>query len=119
MLKRLNVYFKEMYPIIPRLLLGGIVFFEIYFIVILNSGVTDFNIGIGEIVGCFTVFSCLCWLRIADDFKDYELDCRLFAHRPLPSGRVTKKDLIIFVCPLIALTLILNFLFMISMAKWG
>ena len=112
MLKRLNIYFKEMYPIIPRLLLGAIVFFEIYFIVILNSGVTEFNIGIGEIVGCFTVFSFLCWLRIADDFKDYELDCRLFAHRPLPSGRVTKKDLLIFVCPLIALTLILNFLFM-------
>lgn len=101
-----------MYPIIPRLLLGGIVFFEIYFIVILNSGVTDFRVGIGELVGSFTVFSFLCWLRIADDFKDYELDCRLFAHRPLPSGRVTKKDLLIFVCPLIAVTLLLNFIFM-------
>ena len=112
MLKRLNIYFKEMYPIIPRLLLGFMVFLEIYFIVLLNSGVTDFQLGIQEIICGFTVFSFLCWLRIADDFKDYETDCRLFSHRPLPSGRVTKKDLTIFVSILIAVTLVLNLVFM-------
>lgn len=112
MLKRLNIYFKEMYPIIPRLLLGAMVFLEIYFIVLLNSGVTEFQLGIQEVVCGFTVFSFLCWLRIADDFKDYELDCRLFAHRPLPSGRVKKKDLAIFVSILIAVTLLLNLIFM-------
>ncbi|MDE7224287.1 MAG: prenyltransferase [Acetatifactor sp.] len=112
MLKRLNIYFKEMYPIIPRLLLGGIVFGEIYFIVLLNSGVTQFRIGPQEIIGGFTVFSFLLWLRIADDFKDYELDCRLFSDRPLPSGRVKKQDLAIFVSLLIAVTVILNLFFM-------
>lgn len=112
MLKRLNIYFKEMYPIIPRLALGAMVFLEIYFIVLLNSGVTKFQLGIQEIVCGFTVFSFLCWLRIADDFKDYELDCRLFAHRPLPSGRVTKRDLAIFVTILIVVTLALNLIFM-------
>lgn len=111
-LKRLNIYFKEMYPIIPRLGLGFIVALEIYFIVLLNQGVTSFSLGIQEVVLGFTVFSFLCWLRIADDFKDYELDCRLFAHRPLPSGRVTKKDLRIFATILITVTLILNFIFM-------
>ncbi len=111
-IKRLNIYFKEMYPIIPRLVLGGLLFFEIYFIVLLNHGVTSFDIGAGEAVGAFTVFSFLCWLRIADDFKDYELDCRLFAYRPLPSGRTTKKDLAVFVSLLIALTLALNYVFM-------
>lgn len=111
-LKRLNIYFKEMYPIIPRLILGAIVFLEIYFIVLLNHGITDFNLGIQECVCAFTVFSFLCWLRIADDFKDYELDCQLFKERPLPSGRVTKKDLGIFVSILIAFTLIINFIFM-------
>lgn len=29
MLKRLHIYFKEMYPIIPRLALGFMVFLEI------------------------------------------------------------------------------------------
>lgn len=101
-----------MYPIPSRLALGFIVAMEIYFIVLLNQGVTDFNVGIQEIVLGFTVFSFLCWLRIADDFKDYELDCRLFAHRPLPSGRVHKKDLKIFVSCLIAVTITLNFIFM-------
>lgn len=112
MLKRLHVYFKEMYPIPSRLLLGAMVFLEIHFIVLLNNGVSSFRIGIQECVCAFTVFSFLCWLRIADDFKDYELDCRLFAHRPLPSGRVKKKDLAIFVSILIAVTLLLNLLFM-------
>ena len=112
MLKRLNIYFKEMYPIIPRLLLGFMVFLEIYFIVLLNSGVTDFRLGIQEVVCGFTVFSFLCWLRIADDFKDQEQDKLLFPHRPLPSGRVTKKDLTIFVSILIAVTLVLNLMFM-------
>ncbi len=111
-LKRLNIYFKEMYPILPRLVLGFLVFGEIYFIVLLNNGVVDFKLGIQEIVCAFTVFSFLCWLRIADDFKDYELDCRLFKERPLPSGRVHKKDLKIFVIILIAVTLIINFIFM-------
>lgn len=114
--KRLHIYFKEMYPIIPRLLLGFLVFGEIHFIILLNHGVTwadiSGKIGIQEIVCGFTVFSFLCWLRIADDFKDYELDCRLFAHRPLPSGRVKKKDLAIFVAILIAFTLVINFIFM-------
>ena len=111
-LKRLNIYFKEMYPIVPRLFLGALIFLEIHFIVLLNHGVTQFRLGVQEVVCAFTVFSFLCWLRIADDFKDYELDCRLFADRPLPSGRVKKKDLAVFVSILIAVTLILNFIFM-------
>ena len=78
MIKRLNIYFKEMYPIIPRLLLATIVFLEIYFIVLLNNGITTFNIGIQEIVGAITVFSFVLWLRVADDLKDYETDKKLF-----------------------------------------
>ena len=112
MIKRLGVYFREMYPIIPRLVLGYIVAMEIYYIVLLNHGVSNVNFGIQEVILGFTVFSFLCWLRIADDFKDYELDCRLFKHRPLPSGRVHKSDLKIFVSILIALTILVNFIFM-------
>ncbi len=112
MIKRLHCYFKEMYPIIPRLILGVIIFSEIYFIILLNYGVTEFDIGISEFVGAFTIFSFLLMLRIADDFKDYELDCKLFPQRPLPAGKVTKKDLKIFAAILIVITAILNFLFM-------
>lgn len=124
MLKRLNIYFKEMYPIIPRLILGYLIFGEMYFIIALNGGISSLSklemissngsrfLGIQEVICGFTVFSFLCWLRIADDFKDYELDCKLFSYRPLPSGRVTKRDLKIFISIMICFTLVINFIFM-------
>ncbi|MBO4981460.1 MAG: UbiA family prenyltransferase [Lachnospiraceae bacterium] len=119
MLKRLAVYFKERYPIVPRFLLGCIVFLEIHFIILLNYGVTEFRIGIQEFVGAYTVFAFLLWLRIADDLKDYETDQRLFPDRPLPSGRVLKKDVIV-VCALAeALAVLLNLLFMNNLLFFG
>ncbi len=112
MLKRLEVYFKERYPLLPRLLLGGIVFLEIHFIILLNYGVTRFRLGVQELVGTYTVFAFLLWLRIADDLKDFETDKRLFPDRPLPSGRVFKKD-IVAVCIVVELAaVVLNVLFM-------
>lgn len=121
MLKRLNIYFKEMYPFFTRLILGFIVFLEIYFMIVLNmteceksfEGFKFSNMNIPEVlVGGFTIFCFLMFLRIADDFKDYELDCRLFAHRPLPSGRVTKKDLKICLAFFTVLVCVLNIIFM-------
>ena len=112
MLKRLHIYFKERYPIIPRIILGLIVFLEIHFIVLLNNGVTKFNIGIQEFVGAYTVFAFLLWLRIADDLKDYETDKKLFKDRPLPSGRTTKKDVMIAGVFFELIAVILNILFM-------
>ena len=112
MLGRLRIYFKERYPIAARLLLGAIVFLEIHFIILLNNNVTKFQIGIQEVVGAFTVFAFLLWLRIADDLKDFETDKRLFPDRPLPSGRVFKKDVVI-ICALVQLVaVVLNVLFM-------
>lgn len=112
MFKRLNIYYKEMYPLLSRFILGCIVFLEIYFIILLNYGITDFNIGYQEIIGAFTIFSFLMWLRIADDFKDYETDKVLFKDRPLPSGRVTKKDLKIALAFFSLITIFLNIFFM-------
>ena len=41
MLKRLYLYYHERFPFVLRLLLGLIVFCEIYFIVLLNRGVME------------------------------------------------------------------------------
>ena len=112
MLKRIHIYMKERNPIIPRLILGLIVFLEIHFIILLNEGVTKFDIGIQEFVGAFTVFAFLLWLRIADDLKDFETDKKLFPDRPLARGSVYKKDVII-VCTLVqVIAAVLNILFM-------
>lgn len=112
MLKRIHIYMKERYPLIPRLILGLIVFLEIHFIILLNEGVTKFNIGVQEFVGAYTVFAFLLWLRIADDLKDYETDKVLFPDRPLARGDVYKKDVVI-VCAIVeAIAVILNVMFM-------
>jgi len=114
MIKRLNIYLKEMYPVIPRLLLGFMLFFEIYFLVILTNEKNRIaiHIGIAEIVGAFTIFAFLLSLRIADEFKDYETDLVLFPERPYPSGQVKKNDLMILVTTVIVVTVILNLIFM-------
>lgn len=114
MIKRLHVYFKERYPLIPRLILGVIVFLEIHFIILLNMGVTmdQFRIGVQECVGAFTVFAFLLWLRIADDLKDFETDKKLFPDRPLPSGRVYKKDVMVACVIVQAIAVALNIIFM-------
>ena len=112
MLKRLHIYMKERYPLIARLILGLIVFLEIHFIILLNEGVTSFNIGIQEFVGAFTVFAFLLWLRIADDLKDFETDKILFPDRPLARGAVYKKDVMILCVIVQAITVVLNVIFM-------
>ena len=112
MIKRLYIYYKERFPFFSRLLLGLIVFSEIYFIVLLNQGVTKFTFNVQEIIGGYTVFAFLLWLRVADDLKDYETDKKLFPERPLPSGRTEKKDVVISCIIIQAIALILNFIFM-------
>lgn len=112
MIKRLGIYCREMYPLLPRLILGFIIFGEIYFIILLNYGITDFRLGMEELIGAYTVFGFLFILRIADDFKDYELDCRLFSQRPLPSGRVKKLDLAVLLTFLAVSATVLNLVFM-------
>ena len=123
MLKRLYIYFKERYPIIPRIAVGLIVFAEIHFIILLNNGVTwqDIlpNLGIQEAVGAFTVFAFLMWLRVADDLKDYETDKKLFPERPLPSGRVKIKDVMIICTIVQAIAVALNIIFMNNLLFFG
>ena len=59
MIGRMRIYLKERYPLLARLVLGLIVFLEIHFIILLNEGVTQFQIGVQEVVGAYTVFAFL------------------------------------------------------------
>ncbi|MDO4283081.1 MAG: UbiA family prenyltransferase [Clostridia bacterium] len=111
MIKRWHIYLKEMYPVIPRLFLGIILFGVIYFFVLAKVSVASFSFGMEEVTGVLTIFFFLLCLRIADEFKDFELDSKLFKERPLPSGRVTKNDLKILAGISIAIMIILNVIF--------
>lgn len=109
---RIWLYLREMYPLPSRLLVSAILFFEIYFVLLLNYGITSFHIGVREAVGTWTVFSFLLVLRIADDLKDAETDARLFPHRVLPSGRVDKRDLYVLLGTVVTLATVLNVAYM-------
>ena len=109
MLKRMHLYMKERYPFIARPILGLIVFLEIHFIILLNEGITTFDIGIQEAVGAYTVFAFLLWLRIADDLKDFDVDKILFPDRPLARGAVFKKDVIILCAFFNLIAVVLHF----------
>ena len=112
MIGRMRIYLKERYPLLARLVLGLIVFLEIHFIILLNEGVTQFQIGIQEVVGAYTVFAFLLWLRIADDLKDFETDKKLFPDRPLARGAVYKMDVMVLCTVVQAIAVVLNVIFM-------
>ena len=112
MIKRLHIYYKERYPLFLRFLLGLIVFGEIYFIVLLNQGVTHFSIGIQELIGSYTVFAFLLWLRVADDLKDHQTDKKLFPDRPLAAGKTKIKDVVISCTIVEIIAILLNYFFM-------
>lgn len=115
MLKRWFIYCKEMFNLLFHASLSILDFLEIYFLLLLNYKFLvpfKFSIGIQELVGCLTIFSFLFLLRIVDDFKDYKADLKEHPERPLPSGRVTKRDLIILLILILLVTLILNILYM-------
>jgi 4-hydroxybenzoate polyprenyltransferase len=109
-----SIYLKEMYPVVPRLGLAAVLFFEIYFLVLLTNqtAIGPIRIGWREAIGALTIFAFLLTLRIADDFKDYHTDKRLFPERALPSGRVRRKDLAILLAAVDAPVIALNFAFM-------
>jgi 4-hydroxybenzoate polyprenyltransferase len=108
--RRVMVYLKEMYPVVPRLGLAAILFFEMYFLVLETNRteIGPIRLGWQEVIGAVTIFAFLLTLRIADDFKDFQTDQRLFPKRALPSGRVHRKDLAIVLAVVDAPVIVLN-----------
>jgi len=108
MIKRIWIYTQEMYPLLPGLVFAFLFFFGQYALVSALSGKEIVLIGTHTIIGCLTFYLFLFFLRISDEFKDYETDKALFPERPLPSGRVHLKDLKMLMAAIICLKFILN-----------
>jgi 4-hydroxybenzoate polyprenyltransferase len=45
------------------------------------------------LLGAWSVFGLWLLLRLMDELKDEDIDRKLFPHRPVPSGRVSKADI--------------------------
>ena len=112
MFKRLNIYLREMYPLIPRIILGAGIIFAIEGLVVLNARNIKLSLHIQEITAFITVFGFFLALRIADELKDLKTDLINFPKRPLPSGRVKKSDIITLLILDLTVMVILNLIFM-------
>lgn len=112
MIKRLTIYFREMYPPLSRLFVSLLIFLQVYFLLLLNHGIDEFDLDRREGIGVVTIFVFLLLLRIADDFKDFKTDKVNFPQRSLPSGRVLKSDLVLIVGLAIFVVFTLNLLYM-------
>lgn len=94
MLKRLNIYAREMYPVIPRLFISFLmVAVQILGVLTFSQSRPRYQFNWEDLGIVYTVFAFLFLLRIADEFKDLENDRVNYPERPLPSGRLFKKDL--------------------------
>ncbi len=111
MIKRIWIYLKEMYPVIPRIVLSILFFYSFYFILTAPYSNEGFLISTSSIFGAFTFFLFALFLRISDEFKDYKTDLKLFPGRPLPSGKILKKDLIVLNVLVLTIMIVSNVIF--------
>ena len=92
MIKRLAIYLNEMFPL--SAILGSI--FTAVAVQLTYLRLYDLRpVSIWHLILPGVVLTCISLLiRIMDEFKDYQDDLTNFPGRPLPSGRVHKKDLL-------------------------
>lgn len=94
MLARIFLYLREMYPPLQRLIFAVVYFYAPYFCLQIIDGQTRLEWSFRSLTGALTLYFFLMFLRVSDEFKDAELDRKLFPERAYPSGRVLEKDLI-------------------------
>lgn len=91
-LGRWALYFKQMYPPLPSLLISLLSFFNLYFLLAVLRG-EALIVDRAGVAGALTIFCFLLFLRISDELKDADTDRQLFPHRLVPSGQVLLSDL--------------------------
>ncbi len=106
MLKRIGIYLNEMFPLSAFIgsILTAVAVQLTYLRLYDLKPESIFHLIVPAIV--LTAVSLL--IRIMDEFKDYQDDLTNFPERPLPSGRVLKKDLIGLGCFCVMLILFLS-----------
>lgn len=91
MLNRWWTYQKERFPIAANgLLIGVFSFSAVSYSALLRGGVPSWD---SSGVAFAIAFLFFLQLRIADEFKDYEEDCRFRPYRPVPRGLVSLREL--------------------------
>ncbi len=91
--RRMAVYFNEMFPLRERLLHSALLATSFVCALALTQQdqMTVRLLNLTQATAA--VFGLALILRLMDELKDREIDQRLFASRPLPSGRVRERDI--------------------------
>ena len=106
MIRRIGIYLNEMFPV-PSFL-GSIltaVAIQLTYLRLFDLR-AEFHAALLLPALVLTAVSLL--IRVMDEFKDYQDDLTNFPNRPLPSGRVLPKDLIVLGWSCVGLVLILS-----------
>lgn len=107
MIKRIYIYLSEMFP--PLHFVGTYLFTIIIAAAVCSiQGSPDFIKNPYVHMAAFSVVLMSLMVRIMDEFKDYEDDLINFPDRPLPSGRVKKRDLKVLQTIVISTILLLS-----------
>ncbi len=93
MLKRLNIYLKEMFPLQQTLIASFVTIYSFFIVqgIVFQKTVNLWDIKL--IIPALTYLFFLLFLRVSDELKDQVSDKINFPNRPLPSGRVLAQDL--------------------------
>lgn len=104
---RMAVYMREMYPMPARLLIAAALATSFLGLTARIYGVAVWS-PFALLVGIASAFLLMLILRLMDELKDLDIDRELFAHRPVPSGRVLQRDIVISLVGAMAAFLIVN-----------
>ena len=92
-LKRMRIYFAEMFSIPQHALLAFLIYLSIaVFAGWVHKAGAAF-VSWDTLLGAWSIFGLWLVLRLMDELKDEDIDRELFPHRPVPSGRVLKADI--------------------------
>ena len=110
-LKKWYTYQKERFPV----LMYGLYIFSIVFAVFCFTNYivkNQYGIDYIKLIPMFIVaFLQFLMVRITDEFKDYEEDCKYRPYRPVPRGLITLKELKVLFIISAVLQVLITFLF--------
>ena len=109
--KKWYTYQKERFPV----LMYGLYIFSIVFAVFCFTNYivkNEYEIDYIKLIPMFIVaFFQFLMVRITDEFKDYEEDCKYRPYRPVPRGLITLKELKVLFIISAVLQVLITFLF--------
>jgi len=110
MIKRWTIYIKEMYPPIQWTILSLLVGFGVQTVFNVEYPQKTFPLWPITLFAAANVFLFFLYVRIGDEFKDLDTDRRFFPERPVPSGRITLRDLAVLNWLVIGIMFAINIL---------